>query len=112
MKRQIEHLASFSRWLLGRAVDDRTASMTNAGGFAMPRAPQPQAPGPLAKTRWDALQVTLAILLLLQVWRVQGAIRGVPLLGLPVLATVVAVLLLSLDRDPRRRLSGGREPLV
>jgi len=86
--------------------------MTNAGGFAMPRAPEPQAPGPLAKTRWDALQVTLAILLLLQVWRVQGAIRGVPLLGLPVLATVVAVLLLSLDRDPRRRLSGGREPLV
>lgn len=86
--------------------------MTNAGGFGMPPGPQPPTRAAAGNLRWDALQVTLAVLLLLQVWRVQGAIRGVPLLGLPVLATVVAVLLLSLDRDPRRRLSGFREPLV
>src|SRR5207249_11378127 len=40
--------------------------------------------------RWDALQVALLVVLFLQVWRIQLLVRGLPLFGLPILATAAA----------------------
>ena len=67
---------------------------------------------PSRRPKWDALLVVLTLLVFLEVWRVQGLVPGVPLLGLPVLCTVAAVLLFWLDRDPRRRLRSLNQPVV
>jgi O-antigen ligase len=67
---------------------------------------------PPKRPKWDALLLVLTLLVFFQVWRVQGLVPRVPLLGLPVLCTVVALLLLSLDRDPRRRLHSLNHPVV
>ncbi len=67
------------------------------------------APGRLP---WDALQVALMVLVLLQVWRVHELFPGLAIRGLPILMTVVAVTLLLLGRDPRRRLTSLSHPIV
>jgi O-antigen ligase len=67
---------------------------------------------PWPPLKWDALQVALAVLLFLQIWRVQELFPSLALYGLPSLATLVAVVLFFLDRDPRRRCSRGHEPVV
>lgn len=50
------------------------------------------------------MQVVLALLVLVQVWRVQDLLPVIAIPGLPVLCTLAVLLLLVLDRDPRRRL--------
>ena len=62
--------------------------------------------------RWDALQVALLVVLFLQVWRIQLLVRGLPLFGLPILATAAAAVLFALDRDRRRRLGRLDQPVV
>src|SRR5438445_168215 len=62
--------------------------------------------------RWDALQVALLVVLFLQVWRIQLLVRGLPLFGLPILATAAAAVLFALDRDRRRRLGRFDQPVV
>src|SRR5205823_4403357 len=60
---------------------------------------------------WDALQVVLAGLLFIQVWRLHGLL-GLTLPGLAISSTIVAALLVVLDREPRRRLSRLNQPVV
>src|SRR5437879_4618333 len=62
--------------------------------------------------RWDALQVALVVVLLLQVWRIQLLVKGIPLYGLPILATAAAAVLFALDRDGRRSLGRLDQPVV
>ena len=68
-------------------------------------------PGP-ARLPWDALQVALMVLVALQVWRVHELLPSLAVHGLPILMTVVAVTLLLLGRDPRRRLAALNHPVV
>ena len=63
-------------------------------------------------SKWDELQVALAILVALQVWRVHELFPVLAVYGLPILATLVAVLIFWLDRDPRRRLDSLNHPIV
>src|SRR2546423_2232130 len=67
---------------------------------------------PTPRLQVALLQVVLTVLILMQVWRVQGLIRGTPLYGVPVIATVVTLGLLLLDRDPQRRLARPSQPVV
>jgi len=60
---------------------------------------------PPRRLPWDALQVALMVLVLIQVWRVHELFPGLAIHGLPILMTVVALTLFLLGRDPRRRLS-------
>ena len=53
--------------------------------------------------RWDALLVALALMLYTQVWRIQDIFPVLGGWGLPLAATLVALLVWGLDRDPRRR---------
>jgi len=64
------------------------------------------------RLRWDPLQVVLALLVLVQVWRVQDLLPVIAIPGLPVLCTLAVLLLLVLDRDPRRRLDSLKQPVV
>ena len=68
--------------------------------------------GPPERLRWDALQIVLVVLVSMQVWRVQDLFPILPIKGVPVLSTAIAVGLLLLDRDPRRRLVALNQPLV
>jgi len=56
--------------------------------------------------------VVLALLVLVQVWRVQDLLPRITIPGLPVLGTLAVLLLLVLDRDPRRRLDSLKQPVV
>lgn len=64
------------------------------------------------RPKWDALLAAIVVILLLQVWRIQGLMKGVPLFGGPILATAAAVALFALDRDPRRRVGRFSQPVV
>ncbi len=75
-------------------------------------ASQSAAAAPAEQFKWDALQVALAILVFMQVWRVQDLFPVLALFGLPILATCVTLLLFVLDRDPRRCLSNLNQPVV
>ncbi len=61
---------------------------------------------------WDSLQVALMALVSLQVWRVHELFPVLAVHGLPILMTVVAITLLLLGRDPRRRLGTLNHPVV
>ena len=61
---------------------------------------------------WDSLQVALMALVSLQVWRVHELFPVLAVHGLPILMTVVAITLLLLGRDPRRRLGALNHPVV
>ncbi len=61
---------------------------------------------------WDSLLLALMVLVALQVWRVHEVFPSLAVHGLPILMTVVAVTLLLLGRDPRRRLVALDVPLV
>ena len=77
------------------------------GGPGSPAVARP------ARLRWDALQIVLVALVLMQVWRVQDLFPALAIKGAPILGTAVAAALLLLDRDPRRRLIGDlNQPLV
>ena len=52
------------------------------------------------------------VLVALQVWRVHELLPSLAVHGLPILMTVVAVTLLLLGRDPRRRLAALNHPVV
>ena len=80
------------------------------GGFRP--ASDVAAAAPSTRLKWDTLQVALAILVFMQVWRVQDLFPVLALYGLPILATCVTLLLFVLDRDPRRRLSRLNQPVV
>jgi O-antigen ligase len=70
-------------------------------------------PGPAPRPLpWDALQVALMVLVSLQVWRVHELFPSLAIHGLPILMTVIALTLLLLGRDPRRRLSALNHPVV
>ena|ERR1041385_3837255 len=72
-------------------------------------------PSPTAVTqspKWDALLAAIVVVLLLQVWRIQGLAKGVPLFGAPILATAAAVALFAFDRDPRRRVGRFSQPVI
>lgn len=84
-----------------------TRTGDGAAGVAQPGAPLPE-----KRLRWDALLVALAVLVSTQVWRVQDLFPKLALPGLPVLATVVALLLFFLDRDPRRRVHGVNQAVL
>src|SRR2546426_1134771 len=77
-----------------------------------PRPPPAPAPVPAERLRWDAVQVTLAVLLGVQVWRVHELFPILAIYGLPFAATVVALLVYWLDRDRRRRIGGLHQPVV
>src|SRR6267378_7023950 len=62
--------------------------------------------------RWDALQVVPALLVFVQVWRMQDLLPGIAIPGLPVVSTLAVLLLLVLDRHPRRRLDSLKQPVV
>lgn len=62
--------------------------------------------------KWDAVQLAVAILVFIQVWRIQDLFPTLAIPGAPVLATCGAMLLLVLDRQSQRRLSGLNQPVV
>src|SRR5882762_1721696 len=74
-----------------------------AGGGVWQQA-RTLAPASSRRLRWDALQVTVAVVAATQVWRVQDLFPAIAFYGLPIAATLAAVLVFWLDRDPRRRL--------
>ncbi len=53
---------------------------------------------------FDALRVTLAVLLLSYVWRFQDLVPGIAALKIPTIATAVSFILLLVDRDAQRQL--------
>ena len=69
-------------------------------------------PAPPERLQWDGLLVALGVLVFMQVWRVHELFPILAVRGLPLLAALVALLLFSMDRDPRRRLSSLNEPVV
>src|SRR5437867_4158540 len=98
-------------------VDVQRPAMTtisHARAFDAPAPPPAPAPAPVPaeRLRWDAVQVTLAVLLGVQVWRVHELFPSLAIYGLPFAATVVALLVYWLDRDQRRRIGGLHQPVV
>src|SRR2546423_13432316 len=85
------------------------AFRTAAGAYGARYADVPVGP---ARLPWDALQLALIVLVSLQVWRVHELFPSLAVHGLPILMTVVAVTLLLLGRDPRRRLRALNHPAV
>jgi O-antigen ligase len=75
--------------------------MTVPGSIAQPSQLRPAV---APRLPWDALQVTLFVLVLLQVWRVHELFPSLAVHGLPILTTVAAIALFLLGRDPRRRV--------
>src|SRR5690349_19742140 len=73
--------------------------------------PASRAPAP-ASPPWGALQIALAIVVLLQVWRVPGWFPRLAIHGLPILGTVAAVALFALSNDLGRRLNSLTHPIV
>src|SRR5438034_1005424 len=90
-------------------VDVQRPAMTT---ISHARAFDAPAPVPAERLRWDAVQVTLAVLLGVQVWRVHELFPILAIYGLPFAATVVALLVYWLDRDQRRRIGGLHQPVV
>ena len=76
-----------------------------AGGRVWQQVRSFAAPAPPQRLRWDALQVTLTVVVAMQVWRVQELFPVIAFYGLPIAATLAAMLVFWLDRDPRRRLT-------
>src|SRR5881628_2440826 len=96
-------------------VDVQRPAMTtisHARAFDAPAPPPAPAPVPPERLRWAAVQVTLAVLLGVQVWRVHELFPILAIYGLPFAATVVALLVYWLDRDQRRRIGGLHQPVV
>jgi len=62
--------------------------------------------------RWGALQIALAIVVLLQVWRIHDLFPVLAVHGVPILATVTAVALFALSNDVWRRVSSLNHPIV
>ena len=89
-----------------------TSQCTTAGGGGVGRAECAASAVTPQRLRWDTLQVVLALLVLVQVWRVQDLLPVIAIPGLPVLCTLAVLLLLVLDRDPRRRLDSLKQPVV
>lgn len=85
------------------------AYRTAAGAYGARYDGVPAGP---ARVPWDALQVALMLLVALQVWRVHELFPSLAVHGLPILMTVVALTLLLLGRDPRRRLAALNHPVV
>src|SRR6266568_4079491 len=82
---------------------------TRLGGFGQLN----QVQSPVSqRLPWDSLLLALMVLVALQVWRVHELFPGLAIRGLPILMTVVAVTLLLLGRDPRRRLTSLSHPIV
>jgi len=82
---------------------------TRLGGFGQLN----QVQSPVSqRLPWDSLLLALMVLVALQVWRVHELFPSLAIHGLPILMTVVAVTLLLLGRDPRRRLATLDVPLV
>src|SRR5260370_4513363 len=100
----VRDLMTFNQW------SGRARMPAREGGVRW--ASQSAAAAPAEQFKWDALQVALAILVFMQVWRVQDLFPVLALFGLPILATCVTLLLFVLDRDPRRRLSNLNQPVV
>jgi hypothetical protein len=61
--------------------------------------------------RWDLLLLALGALLFVQIWRVQDLLPSLAVSGLPIAATLAALLLYGLDSDPDRNLSILRRPI-
>jgi len=72
----------------------------------------PVAPAPAERLKWDAPLAALSVLLFIQVWGVQSLFETLAVPGLLSVVTVVTLLLLALDRDPRRGLRGLNQPVV
>ena len=64
------------------------------------------------RLRWDTLQVVLALLVFVQVWRIGDLLPAIAIPGLPILSTLAVLFLLMLDQDPRRRLDTLKQPVV
>lgn len=65
-----------------------------------------------ASATWGALQVSVAVVVLLQVWRVHELFPELAIHGLPILTTVVAVTLFALSKDLGRQLRALNHPIV
>ncbi len=89
-----------------------TSQCTTAGGGGVGPAECAASAVTPQRLRWDPLLVVLALLVLVQVWRVQDLLPVIAIPGLPVLCTLAVLLLLVLDRDPRRRLDSLKQPVV
>src|SRR6266704_414572 len=72
----------------------------------------PVAPAPAERLKWDAPLAALSVLLFIQVWGVQSLFETLAVPGLLSVVTVVTLLLLALDRDPRRGVRGLNQPVV
>lgn len=76
------------------------APMTATAATTWPRQP------------WGALQIALAMVVMLQVWRAHELFPGLAVRGLPILATVTAVALFALSNGLGRRLNSLNHPIV
>src|SRR2546429_9175152 len=83
------------------------SSMTVPGSIAYPSQPRPVA---APRLPWDSLQLTLFLLVSLQVWRVPELFPTLAGHGRPILTTVAAIGRFLLGPDPRRRIGGGNAP--
>ncbi len=66
----------------------------------------------LPTTRWDPLLIAIAVTMMTTVWRIQDIWPVLAQVQLPTLAAVSAYGLFLIDKDPRRRLSRIRHPVV
>src|SRR6266702_1202546 len=82
----------------------RTCPVPHGGGRATAAAPD--------RSRADAVLAAVAIVLLMQVWRVQELFPILAVPGLPIVATLGAGLLFFLGRNSGRALGGLDRPLV
>src|SRR6266568_7083238 len=82
----------------------RTGPVPHGGGRATAAAPD--------RSRADAVLAAVAIVLLMQVWRVQELFPILAVPGLPIVATLGAGLLFFLGRNSGRALGGLDRPLV
>src|SRR3989441_7249805 len=82
----------------------RAGPVPRGGGRATAAAPD--------RSRADAVLAAVAIVLLMQVWRVQELFPILAVPGLPIVATLGAGLLFFLGRSSGRALGGLDRPLV
>src|SRR6185503_4179614 len=79
---------------------------------ALPTSPLASTAAPSAKrSRWDALTIVLAAVILQYVWRIQEVLPALALIQFTSLISALAILLFVIDRKRLRRLSLLRHPI-
>lgn len=82
------------------------------GAAALPATPLATAATPsVRRSRWDALTIVLACVILQYVWRIQEVLPALALVQFTSLISGLAILLFLVDRKRMRRLSLLRHPI-